>query len=238
MIKKIIIMFLMITTFVLAKDINVGDRVGLRISGVNEETITNAFKNSNIEIDSIKNIGNDTYEVYIRSYKVGSQTINLGNQKLVIDTKSVLTPQDKNIKENLSDNSNKKLYNIDFPAMAVGSGIIFILAAFYLFSIIKTRDKLSPPVDPDKRYNDKINNLSNENWPYDLSSAIREYIDSQKNTHFTNGFYDKIHPLNDDDISFLHKLDDYKFSKNDDDLKDKYLRKANEIYKKVGEKDV
>lgn len=140
--KKIMI-FLLISSLLLAKDINVGDLVKVKITGIEKEKIVEGFKKSNLELENI-------------------------------------------------EKSEKRVASIN-----------------------------------------------NETWDFDLSMAIREYIDSRYQTHFINGNYEVVGMIDSEDIKFINNLDRYKFSKDSRDLKEETLKRVREIFEKVrGDKNV
>ena len=91
--KKIII-FLLISSLLLAKDINVGDLVKVKITGIEKEKIVERFKKSNLELENIEKSENG-YILSIRGYKVGENSLVLGDKKLTLNIKYVLEENDK-----------------------------------------------------------------------------------------------------------------------------------------------
>mgnify|MGYP006932715681 CR=1 FL=1 len=106
--KKIMI-FLLISSLLLAKDINVGDLVKVKITGIEKEKIVEGFRKSNLELENIEKSENG-YILSIRGYKVGENSLVLGDKKLTLNIKSVLEENDKEISPHLSDNSDTILY--------------------------------------------------------------------------------------------------------------------------------
>ncbi|MBM6876324.1 hypothetical protein H6A04_11875, partial [Fusobacterium mortiferum] len=80
--KKIII-FLLISSLLLAKDINVGDLVRVHISGVEKDKIINEFKNSDLQLENLEKT-DEGYILSIRGYKPGDSSITLGDKKLTL----------------------------------------------------------------------------------------------------------------------------------------------------------
>lgn len=80
-----------------------------------------------------------------------------------------------------------------------------------------------------------MNMLSEDKWFYEMSYALREYIDKKYGSHFINGIYFPLKNLNDEDIQFIEWLDNYKFSKDRDDYFQQSKEKAFEIYGKIKE---
>ena len=114
--KKIVLAFFLIFSLLIsAKDINVGDSISFKISGVPKEEIIKEFEKSDFSIEKIKEDKDGNLLVTVKGFNLGKNNIILGNKNLEIDIKSILTPKDKEIYRDLSDMSNKKLYSNDFP---------------------------------------------------------------------------------------------------------------------------
>lgn len=226
-----LIMLVIISASIYAKDINVGDLITLSIDGSSKEEIQEAFHTSKLELDSIEKKDNG-YIVRFRSFNVGETPLLIGNKKLIIDTKSVITKDDKEIYPNLSDKSDEKLYNIKFPGYMVVAGLIGAGSLIYLISGMKFK-KREKELSPEEKFQRRLENISDETWPFDVSIAIRKYIDSVLNTHFTSGIYKPAGPVNQDDIDFLLFLDNYKFSGKNDNIKDESITKIKKIHDKL-----
>ena len=222
--KKIMI-FLLISSLLLAKDINVGDLVKVKITGIEKEKIVEGFRKSNLELENIEKSENG-YILSIRGYKVGENSLVLGDKKLTLNIKSVLEENDKEISPHLSDNSDTILYKEKFPyTFIVGKGVKF-----------KKKEKY---ISPEEKFEKRVASINNETWDFDLSMAIREYIDSRYQTHFINGNYEVVGMIDSEDIKFINNLDRYKFSKDSRDLKEETLKRVREIFEKVrGDKNV
>ena len=223
--KKIVLAFFLIFSLLIsAKDINVGDSISFKISGVPKEEIIKEFEKSDFSIEKIK------------EDKDGNNII-LGNKNLEIDIKSILTSEDKEIYRNLSDMSNKKLYSDNFPYIFTGSIVIGILSLIIFIKSFK-RGKKKEIIDYDKRFNSQMEILSQDKWAFDISYALREYIDSRYNSHFLNGNYEKKGVLTDEDIIFIQWLDSCKFSGNVQEEIETSRKKAFDIYKRVKEGEI
>ena len=105
--------------------------------------------------------------------------------------------------------------------------------------LIKTfkRGKKKEVIDYDKRFNAQMEILS-ERWAFDISYALREYIDSRYNSHFLNGNYEKKGVLTDEDIIFIQWLDSCKFSGDVQEEIETSRKKAFDIYKRVKEGEI
>lgn len=233
---KRIVMFFLISSLLLAKDINVGDLVKFKVSGIEKERIAESFKNSKLQLEDIKK-SDDGYIVSVRGYEVGESSINLGDKKLTLNIKSVLTDEDKEIYPHLSDSSDTLLYSKNFPYTIVVGGVLALASLVYLLKGVKF--KRETIISPEKRFEDKISNLNDESWDFELSMAIREYIDSKYKTHFVNGKYEVVGMIAIEDIKFIENLDRYKFSKDSRDLKTETLERVKNIFERVrGDKNV
>lgn len=228
--KKIII-FLLISSLLLAKDINVGDLVRVQISGVEKDKIINEFKNSDLQLENLEKT-DEGYILSIRGYKPGDSSITLGDKKLTLSIKSVLNEKDNEIYPHLTDNGDTLLYSQNFPYQIVVGAILGILSLIYLIKTFKFRKK-EKILSPEEKFKKILTELSENDWEFQLSMAIREYIDKNYQTHFINGKYEVIGMINSEDIKFINNLDRNKFSKENQLLKDETLKKVIEIYEKI-----
>lgn len=228
--KKIII-FLLISSLLLAKDINVGDLVRVHISGVEKDKIINEFKNSDLQLENLEKT-DEGYILSIRGYKPGDSSITLGDKKLTLSIKSVLDEKDNEIYPHLTDNGDTLLYSQNFPYQIVVGAILGILSLIYLIKTFKFRKK-EKILSPEEKFKKILTELSENDWEFQLSMAIREYIDKKYQTHFINGKYEIIGMINSEDIKFINNLDRNKFSKENQLLKDETLKKVIEIYEKI-----
>ena len=228
--KKIVI-FLLISSLLLAKDINVGDLVRVHISGVEKDKIINEFKNSDLQLENLEKT-DEGYILSIRGYKPGDSSITLGDKKLTLSIKSVLDEKDNEIYPHLTDNGDTLLYSQNFPYQIVVGAILGILSLIYLIKTFKFRKK-EKILSPEEKFRKILAELSESDWEFQLSMAIREYIDKKYQTHFINGKYEVIGMINSEDIKFVNNLDRNKFSKENQLLKEETLKKVIEIYEKI-----
>lgn len=229
--KLVFLCFLLFSIITFSKDVNIGDLISIDVKGVPKEEIYNAFENNEFQLQEIKDNDNG-YTVLFRPYFIGEKSLIIGNQKLNVITKTLLNGDEKNIYNNLSDKSDMKLYNIKFPYEVFVFGILSLISLIYLVANI-ARFKKEKRFSPDEIFNNKLNSLTEEHWPFELSMAIREYIDNKYKTHYINGFYSLIGNINDDDIDFLTYLDTYKFSNDDQDIKEDCIKKVYALYSKI-----
>lgn len=235
--KKIVLaFFLAFSLLISAKDINAGNSISFKISGVPKEEIIKEFEKSNFSVEKIKKDKNGDFLVTVKGFNLGKNNIILGNKNLEIDIKSILTSEDKEIYRDLSDMSNKKLYSDNFPYIFTSSIVIGFLSLIMLIKTFK-RGKKKEVIDYDKRFNAQMEILS-ERWAFDISYALREYIDSRYNSHFLNGNYEKKGVLTDEDIIFIQWLDSCKFSGDVQEEIETSKKKAFDIYKRVKEGEI
>ena len=235
--KKIVLaFFLTFSLLISAKGINVGDSISFKISGVPKEEIIKKFEKGNFSIEKIKKDKNGNFLVTVKGFNLGKNNIILGNKNLEIDIKSILTSEDKEIYRDLSDMSNKKLYSDSFPYIFTSSIVIGLLSLIMFIKTFK-RGKKKEVIDYDKRFNAQMEILS-ERWAFDISYALREYIDNRYNSHFLNGNYEKKGVLTDEDIIFIQWLDSCKFSGNVQEEIEASRKKAFDIYKRVKEGEI
>lgn len=235
--KKIVLaFFLTFSLLISAKDINVGDSISFKISGVPKEEIIKKFEKGNFSIEKIKKDKNGNFLVTVKGFNLGKNNIILGNKNLEIDIKSILTSEDKELYKDLLDKSNKKLYSDNFPYIFTSSIVIGFLSLIMFIKTFK-RGKKKEVIDYDKKFNAQMEILS-ERWAFDISYALREYIDSRYNSHFLNGNYKKKGVLTDEDIIFIQWLDSCKFSGNVQEEIEASRKKAFDIYKRVKEGEI
>lgn len=235
--KKIVLaFFLAFSLLISAKNINVGNSISFKISGVPKEEIIKEFEKSNFSVEKIKKDKNGDFLVTVKGFNLGKNNIILRNKNLEIDIKSILTSEDKEIYRDLSDMNNKKLYSDNFPYIFTGSIVIGFLSLIMLIKTFK-RGKKKEVIDYDKRFNAQMEILS-ERWAFDISYALREYIDSRYNSHFLNGNYEKKGVLTDEDIIFIEWLDSCKFSGDVQEEIETSRKKAFDIYKRVKEGEI
>lgn len=236
--KKIVLAFFLVFSLLIsAKDINVGDSISFKISGVPKEEIIREFEKNSFSIEKIKEDKDGNFLVTVKGFNLGKNNVILGNKNLEIEIKSILTPEDKEIYRDLSDISNKKLYLDKFPYIFTGSIVIGLLSLIIFIRTFK-RGKKKEIIDYDKRFNSQMEILSQDKWAFDISYALREYIDSRYNSHFLNGNYEKKGVLTDEDIIFIQWLDSCKFSGDVQEEIETSRKKAFDIYKRVKEGEI
>lgn len=228
--KSIFIIFIFIFSAAFSKEIYVGDQISLNIKNVSENEIKESFKG--YHVDNIKKT-KDGYNIFFRTFKVGDNVINIGNNKIIIKIKSTLNKNDKKIHMDLSDKSNKEVENMKFPLLILLSGILglfFIITYIYKFLV---RKKIKKELSSEEIFKREMKNLSLDRFHFEISLALRKYIDSKYNSSFLAGNYNEIGKIEENDIVFIKALDYYKFSKKKLEDINYYKEKAFEIYKRI-----
>lgn len=230
--KKIIFMFIFfLTTTVFPKDITVGELIQLKISGISQEELQKSFKNKDLVIEKIDK-EKDGFIISIRPLTTGKITETIGNSTIVLDVKSTLTPKDKEIYRYISNENKNTLYTGNIPILFIVTSFVSLISLILLLKNFKFK-KCAKALTPEERFEKSISNLTDTNWEFELSLALREFIDSRLNCNFINGFYVEMPPLNYQDIEFITDLDNFKFSKNTHAKKETALQKSMEIYTKL-----
>lgn len=214
----------------MTKPIYIGDKINLKIENLSQEEISQAFKD--FHIDKVQN-----EKISFRTFKTGENIIDLGENQINLIVTSTITPDDKNIYPNLSDMSDTKVINPNFPFGFFIGASIFIISLIGIIKNLIHRKKLAKILDPKEKCRSILNSLSNDNFPFEISFALREYIDKIYKTSFLSGVYVEINNIDKDDIDFFKSLDYYKFSKNSSYDREVLKERAWEIFNKLEEED-
>ncbi|NME34996.1 MULTISPECIES: hypothetical protein [Fusobacterium] len=215
-------------------DIYIGDKVNLNIQGTSKENIISSFKD--YHIDGVDKDNTITF----RSFKVGDNIIDIGNNQINLKVASSITKEDKNIYMNLTDESNKIVNSGDFPFITLLGVIMFLTSISYFIINFSKKKKIEKIIPIDEKCKNILENLSDENFHFEISIALREYIDYICKSNFLAGVYKENSLITKDDIEFLKTLDYYKFSQNKIEDKNSYKIKALKIFNKLkgGENNV
>lgn len=216
----------------MTRPIYIGDKINLKIENLSQDEISQAF--TDFHIDKVQD-----EKISFRSFKIGENIIDLGENQINLNIKSTISPNDKDIYLNLSDMSDTKVINPNFPFGFFIGASIFIIALIGILKNIMHRKKLDKILNPKEKCRNILNNLS-DNFLFEASFALREYIDFLYKTSFLSGNYIEIDNINKNDIEFFKSLDYYKFSKNNSHSKETVKERAFEIFKKLdkGDKNV
>lgn len=214
----------------MTKPIYIGDKINLKIENLSQEEISQAFKD--FHIDKVQD-----EKISFRTFKTGKNIIDLGENQINLIVASTITPDDKNIYPNLSDMSDTKVVNPNFPFVFFIGASIFIISLIGIIKNLIHRKKLAKTLDPKEKCRSILNSLSNDNFPFEISFALREYIDKIYKTSFLSGVYMEINNIDKNDIEFFKSLDYYKFSKNNSYDREVLKERAWTIFNKLEEGD-
>lgn len=214
----------------MTKPIYIGDKINLKIENLSQEEISQAFKD--FHIDKVQD-----EKISFRTFKTGKNIIDLGENQINLIVASTITPDDKNIYPNLSDMSDTKVVNPNFPFVFFIGASIFIISLIGIIKNLIHRKKLDKILDPKEKCRNILNSLSNDNFPFEISFALREYIDKIYKTSFLSGVYMEVNNIDKNDIEFFKSLDYYKFSKNNSYDKEILKERAWAIFNKLEEGD-
>ncbi|MGL5124105.1 MAG: hypothetical protein ACRC6K_08120 [Fusobacteriaceae bacterium] len=238
--KKLVMLFLFILTIqsYTIEKFNLGDKINLKIKNTTEREIKESFeKLKNIELENIKK-EKDTYVVSFRAFELGKKKIEVDNKKIEFEIVTNLNENDKDIYMNLSDYSNKKMFNSTFPFVSLISVITFIIGLYFLIKS-KIKNKI---LSPKEEFNKMMKSLDKDNWSYEISYSLRKYIDGVYTSNFISGNYEEIGVVDNEDIKFLISLDNYKFSnknfENEAFEKENLIKKTYEIFKRIEKNEV
>lgn len=214
----------------MTKPIYIGDKINLKIENLSQDEISQAFKD--FYIDKVQD-----EKISFRTFKTGENIIDLGENQINLEITPTITSDDKNIYINLSDMSDTKVINPNFPFSFIIGASIFIVSLVGIIKNLIHRKKLAKTLDPKEKCKNILNNLSGDNFPFEISFALREYIDKIYKTSFLSGIYMEINNIDKKDIEFLKSLDYYKFSKDNSYDKELLKRRAWAIFNKLEEGD-
>ncbi|MGL6101160.1 MAG: hypothetical protein ACRCZ9_00050 [Fusobacteriaceae bacterium] len=195
------------------------------------------IKSQNLESENLKDILKDFYieklsegrvslekTVQLRSLTKDIKKINIGEKIYEIKTLTHLKDGESEI--------YSKLQNAPENWMLIVAVTLIILSAFLFF----WRDKKKKVLEPIEVFRRKIENISEERWQYEISFALREFIDKSLGTKFLQGIYEKKNLISDSDIEFIKSMDLKKYSgKISEDDREIWIRKSSDIVDKIWE---
>lgn len=221
--KKIIVFVLLLFSIYGESSIYVGDPIELRIGATMvEKELRDVFKDFYIE--DIKDF-EDYYNIKIRAKKPGDFILNIDNTQVTIKVLPTATSNEE-FKEELTDGSNLLPKSPTFP-------YYILLAPVFIFLIIRSgmsfkKDKRIV-IDPDREFRASMAKLSEENFLFDLSYALRRYLDRKSGSNTLYGEFDGEYM---DIGDFLGKVEELKYSKKDYDrqeIKEEVMRIYNKL---------
>lgn len=207
--KKLIFIFLIFLNIIIfGKDIYIGDIIRLNITGNNilKKDIQEKFKD--FDIINISEAENG-YNISIRSFSPGISEIEIGNNILEIEVKSILDKYDQKsiFEENSSGSPSILKPTYPFPATYTAiflSSIIFILITVLITKFFKMR-KSKIKISPYNRFLNSINNIEKGEEFFEISKYLKNYL-NERFSMKTDGKSE----TNLISINPLSEIDDYK----------------------------
>ena len=228
--KRILLLIFFVSKLLIGREILIGDKINLAISGSSIGEIKEAFQNFEIEdIDK----SDDTYNISLRSYAPGSHLIELGDKRLIISVKSSLDESntvDMPIYRDLSK-GRLELTNRRFP-LEFFLGILSTISLIIFILLKKRKEKKEIPLDPKEKFYRGLESLGVEPF-HEISYLLREYIDHLKGTKLLSGRYRDENIHHRELTDFLYSLDHIKFSNNKENSKDGLIEKAKKLAKDI-----
>ncbi len=228
--KKLLFFIFLVSQLALGRDILIGDRINLLISGSTEKSIREAFHG--FEIESIKETDRGM-EVALRGYQTGEQIVKIGDKTLVFNIRSSLQGGEREIYPDLSDESGRSLHRGPLPWVFAG-GILTGFGALIslLWGFMGKRRKGMKQLSPRERFYLGLENLG-EDYTYDISYLTREYADHLIGSNLLSGRYEGEREVPGELISFLKGLDRLKFAKNSRGNRGELMAEARELIEKI-----
>lgn len=205
------------------KELYFGEKVKIRTENIDENTLKEKLKGFYIE-KTIKKSGDEGEELHLRNLSKEVKKIELGEKSYEIRTLSNLKEGEREIYEKLKNAPGEWV----FPA-----GIILLIFSILLFFWKGKKKKTATPME---EFRKRIENITGEEWSYETSLALREFLDRSLGTKFLQGIYEEKGVLISEDIQFLKDLDYIKYSgKNLNYQRENIIKRAREIAQKIGE---
>lgn len=233
--KILILLFILILTIqsYTIEKFKLGDKINLKITNTTEQEIKKSFENiSNIEIESIVK-DEKGYIIQLRVFELGKKKVEIDDKAIEFEIITNLNEKDKDIYMDLSDNSNKNMFKLNFPFVPLLALIGFMVGLYFL---IKSKNK-NKNLSSSEYFLKGMKSLDKEKWSYEISYYLRNYIDSIYKSNFRSGKYEKIGIVGSNEITFLKKLDNYKFSnrnsENEFSEKESLIKKTYEIFEEI-----
>lgn len=224
--KRILLLIFLVSKLLIGREILIGDKINLAISGSSASEIKQAFQD--FEIEDIDRV-DDTYNIVLRGYTPGNHLIELGNKRLIISVKTSLDESNKKDREIYRDlaNGGLELTNRRFPLEFL-LGILSTISLTIFILLKKRREKKEIPLDPKEKFYRGLESLGAEPF-HEISHLLREYIDYIKGTKLLSGNYRDENISHEELTDFLYNLDHIKFSNNENNSKDELIEKAKKL---------
>jgi len=231
--KKFLILIFLVSQMALGRNILVGDRVNLLISGSSQEEVRDALHA--FEIDSITEMEKGRIKVAMRGYRPGKQVVQLGDKELIFNIHSSLVEGEDSILPDLSDNTARILGRGRFPWIFL-VGILGGVASLIIIGLkLIGREKTADHISPRDRFHSGLSKLGDDDYTYDISHLTREYTDHLTGSNLLSGRYeeDPSGVVSQELIDFLKKLDRLKFARGETGDRRELTAKAREIVKSL-----
>lgn len=228
--KKLLFLIFLVSQLALGRDIFIGDRINLLISGSSEDKIREAFHS--FEIEKITE-EEDGIKVVLRAYKPGEQVVEIGDRSLVLNIRSSLQGEEKDIYPDLSDNSGRLLSRGPFPWLFV-SGVLLGIGALIslLWGFIGRRKKDMKQLNPRERFYTGLGSLGKD-YIYDISYLTREYADHLMGSNLLSGRYEREAEVPREFIHFLREMDSLKFARKSQGNREELTAKAKKLIEEI-----
>lgn len=227
--KKLLVLILLVSHLALGRDILIGDRINLLISGTSEDKIREAFQA--FEIENIRETEKGKV-VTLRSYQAGKQVVEIGDKRLVFNVKSSLEKGEKEIYSDLSDGSGRILTKGRFPWFFAGGVLLGLSSLIYLLVGVIGRRKKKEQLSPRERFYGGLEDLG-EDYTYRISYLTREYADHLMGSNLLSGRYEKSEGAPRELLRFLEKLDRLKFARRSEGDREELKDRARELIESI-----
>lgn len=227
--KKLLFLIFLVSQLALGRDILIGDRINLMISGSSEDKIREAFQA--FEIEDIKETEGGSV-VTLRSYQTGEQVVEIGDKKLVLNIKSSLEEGEREIYSDLSDDSGRTLTKGKFPWLFAGGILLGLSSLICLLREVRGRRKREEKISPKERFYGGLEDLGEE-YAYQISYLTREYTDHLMGSNLLSGRYEKEEGTPSELIRFLGELDSLKFARKTEGDREELKGRAKELIESI-----
>lgn len=205
------------------KELYFGEKFKIGTGNIEEEALQEILKEFHIEKITQED-KNFKREITLRTLSNKPKVIKLGEIKYEINTLTNLKEEENEIYKKLQSAPHIWLLPL---------GLALLIFSIVLFFWREKKKKIYTPMEI---FQMKMKNLPQEEWSFQISSALREFIDGTLGTKFLQGVYEEKSPLTEEDIQFLKEVDYMKYSgKTFENMRENHMEKAMDIAKKIGE---
>ncbi|GLI55410.1 hypothetical protein PM10SUCC1_09240 [Propionigenium maris DSM 9537] len=227
--KKLLLLILLVSHLALGRDILIGDRINLLISGSSEDKVREAFQA--FEIEDIRE-SEEGSVVTLRSYHPGEQVVEIGDKRLVFNVKSSLEEGEREIYSDLSDGSARTLAKPRFPWIFAGGVLLGLSSLMYLLVGVIGRRKKKEQLSPREKFYGNLEDLG-EDYTYRISYLTREYADHLMGSNLLSGRYEKSEGAPKELLHFLGELDSLKFARRSEGDREELKDRARELIESI-----